>query len=249
MMQPPIDISTHGHKIHELFMYITLWDLFYFALVCVGIFGFSYVYSHKRSARGLYTYGYQKKQVLIVTIIGISVFIFVDMAITYQSNNDLRNVFWNYPDPEKEEVVRIQVLAQQWAWNFRYAGPDNLFNTDDDVVTVNDLRLPKDKKVLFHLTAKDVIHSFYLPFNKLKVDTIPGRVTRLWTDFNRTGVYEIACAEMCGTHHYLMKAHLTVYEQADFDQWLKEAEQIALATNDPENLDLYWGWRWDLIKK
>jgi cytochrome c oxidase subunit 2 len=54
---------------------------------------------------------------------------------------------------------------------------------------------------------------------------------------------------MCGTHHYLMKAHLTVYEQADFDQWLKEAEQIALATNDPENLDLYWGWRWDLIKK
>lgn len=149
---------------------------------------------------------------------------------------------------KNEDVEKVQILAQQWAWNFRYAGKDGVFNTDDDVVTLNDLRLPVGKKIVFQLTAKDVIHSFYLPNARLKVDAIPGRVTRMWVQFkkDKAGVWDIACAEMCGVYHYRMAAKLTTYSQEDYDEWLGEAQEKAIATNDTENPDLFWGWNWEI---
>jgi cytochrome c oxidase subunit 2 len=169
----------------------------------------------------------------------------IDLNITRLSNNDLLSTFWKWPDPKTEKVLRVEVMAQQWMWSFRYAGPDNEFNTKDDVVTNNDLRIPANTKILFHLTSKDVIHSFFVPNVRLKVDTIPGRITRVWWDANTPGIYDIACAEMCGTHHYMMKAQLTVYTQEEFDRWMGGAEQIAMNTNDPEDKNLQWGWKWE----
>ena len=69
-------------------------------------------------------------------------------------------------------------MAQQWAWTFRYAGDDKVFNTDDDIITVNDLRLPIDRKVVLQFASKDVIHAFYVPNVRRKVDAMPGRVSR-----------------------------------------------------------------------
>jgi cytochrome c oxidase subunit 2 len=107
------------------------------------------------------------------------------------------------------------------------------------------LHVPTNTKILFHLTSKDVIHSFFVPNVRLKVDTIPGRITRVWWDANIPGTYDIACAEMCGTHHYLMKAQLTVHSEEDFQKWLKSSEEMALATNNPDDKNLAWGWKWE----
>jgi cytochrome c oxidase subunit 2 len=243
--QPPEDISTYGHLIDWLFNYITIMDTFYFVLVCVGLFGFCWKYSAKRSIKPYYTYGNKKGHLITTMVIGVAVFLSIDINIARISNDDLMNTFWNYPDPKKEEVLRIEVLAQQWAWNYRYAGPDELFNTADDVVTLNDLRVPANKKILFHLTSKDVIHSFSIPNARMKVDTIPGRITRMWVELTKPGKYEIACAEMCGTHHYLMKSNLTVYSEEDFLAWQADARELAVASNDVENPDEFWGWKWE----
>ena len=167
----------------------------------------------------------------------------VDMQITTISNRDFINVFLNYPK-ESEDIVRVQVLGQQWAWNFRYAGKDGIFNTEDDVVTLNDLRLPVNKKVIFQITSKDVIHSLYFPNARLKVDAMPGRISRMWYELTKTGLYDIACAEMCGTYHYRMQAKLTVYDQTEYDAWLNEMQERADFTTEKENADLYWGWKW-----
>jgi len=51
---------------------------------------------------------------------------------------------------------------------------------------------------------------------------------------------------MCGTHHYLMKARLTVYSQEDFDRWMASSEQLAMNTNDPDDRNLAWGWKWEI---
>jgi len=183
---------------------------------------------------------------LIVTmVIGLTVFFGVDANIVRMSNNDMIGKFWNYPDSKDPNVLKVQVLAQQWAWNFRYAGPDGLFNTDDDVVTLNDLRVPANTKILFHITSKDVIHSFFIANARTKVDAIPGRITQMWVEFTKTGDYEIACAEMCGTHHYLMGAKLKIYSPEEFVTWRDESRTIAQAANDPQNLDLFWGWNWE----
>jgi len=242
---PPEDISTHGHLIDELFNLTTMLCIFYFVLVCIGLFGFSYLYSRRRHKVPYYTYGNKKKHLVITAIIGAAVFLTVDLNITRIANNDLLDTFWKWPDPKTEKVLRIEVMAQQWMWSFRYAGPDGEFGTADDVVTNNDLRIPVNTKILFHLTSKDVIHSFFVPNVRLKVDTIPGRITRVWWDANKPGVYDIACAEMCGTHHYLMKAQLTVYTEEDFNRWIATTEQIALNTNDPADTNLSWGWKWE----
>ena len=246
---PPRDISVEGFgsKIDWLFGYITILDTFYFALVCIGLFGFSYRYSAKRHQTPYYTYGNKPQHLITTMAIGLLVFFTLDIFIAIRSNTDLQEVYWNFPDAQSEEVLRVQVQAQQWAWNFRYSGPDEVFNTLDDVITFNDLRIPAGKKVVFQLTAKDVIHAFYLPNFRIKVDAMPGRISRMWiqTKDNETGIFEIACAEMCGTYHYKMAARLRVLSPADFADWQQEARQIAQVANDPDNPDQLWGWEWE----
>lgn len=242
-MQPPEDISVHGHLIDWLFGYTTYMNIFFFGLVCAGLFGFSYFYQAKKHPKAYYTYGNKKMHVIVATIIGLSVFIGVDMNITRMSNDDYVGVFANWPKEEENPVV-IEVLAQQWAWHFRYTGRDGVFNTEDDVVQLNDLRLPVGRKVVFQVLSKDVIHSLFFPNARRKVDAIPGRLTRLWWEPTKAGNWDIACAEMCGTYHYRMKASLTTYSQEDYEAWLAEAEEKALQENDPENPELFWGWKW-----
>jgi cytochrome c oxidase subunit 2 len=241
-ISPPEDISTSGHLIEWLFNYTTYVNLFWFALVCIGLFGFSYLYSQKRHKIALYTHGNEKKHLLITALIGLGVFLSVDMVITKISTRDMKEVFWNFPDGD--DVIKVQVLAQQWAWNIRYAGKDGEFNTGDDVVQLNNLVVPVGRKVMIQMTSKDVIHSFYLPNARIKADAIPGRYAKLWFDTTKTGNYEIACAEMCGTHHYLMKGQLSVLSQEDYDRWVQESQELAIATNDTEDMDLRWGWKW-----
>ena len=241
-MSPPEDITTNGHLIHWLFNYTTYVNIFWFALVCIGLFGFSYLYSQKRHKIALYTHGNERKHLMLTALIGLGVFLSVDMVITKVSTRDMKETFWNFPT--ESDVIKVQVLAQQWAWNFRYAGQDGEFNTADDVVQLNNLVIPVGRKVMVQMTSKDVIHAFYLPNAHIKADAIPGRFAKLWFDTNKAGIYEIACAEMCGNHHYLMKAQMTVLPQEEYDRWLKESQDIAIATNDTESIDLRWGWQW-----
>jgi cytochrome c oxidase subunit 2 len=243
-VKPPVDISSNGHLIEWLFNYTTYVNLFWFALVCIGLFGFSYLYSAKRHKKVLYTHGNEKKHLLVTAAIGLGVFLSVDLVITRVSSRDMKESFWNFPQNDPE-VVKVQVLAQQWAWNFRHAGRDGEFNTADDVVELNKLVLPVGKKVMLQMTSKDVIHAFFFVNARIKADAIPGRYSKIWFDTNRTGNYEIACAEMCGTHHYLMKAQMVVLDQENYDRWLLESQERAIATNDTENADLRWGWKWE----
>lgn len=239
----PEDISTQGHLITWLLNYTHVVNLMWFTLVCLGLFGFCFFYSQKRNKKPYYTHGNEKRHLILTAAIGISVFVSIDMVITRVSTKDLKEVFWNFPENDPD-IVRIQVLAQQWAWNFRYAGKDGEFNTADDIVQLNQMVIPVNKKVVIQMTSKDVIHSLYIPNILLKADAIPGRYAKMWFETTKTGNYEIACAEMCGTHHYLMKAHMTILDQEQFDRWENEAQEMAIATNDAEDADLRWGWPW-----
>ena len=106
-IQPPVDISVNGHLIMDLFNYTTVMVIFFFILVCVGLFGFSYFYSAKRNKKPYYTYGNKKSHKNVGLAFGIAVFILIDSAITIQSNNDLVNTFFNFP--KGDDVVRVEV--------------------------------------------------------------------------------------------------------------------------------------------
>ncbi|MES2201370.1 MAG: cytochrome c oxidase subunit II, partial [candidate division FCPU426 bacterium] len=89
-------------------------------------------------------------------------------------------------------AVHIQVLAEQFSWNFRYPGADGVFGTADDVISVGEMALPADKTVVMHISAKDVIHSFFIPEARVKQDAVPGLLTKMWFRVDHMPVWDRA---------------------------------------------------------
>lgn len=148
--------------------------------------------------------------------------------------------------PKGKNILTIKVVAQQFAWNIHYAGPDGRFghtsarflndnplgldpsdpDGKDDITTMNEIYLPVNKPVIFDLTSKDVIHSFGIPAMRVKQDVIPGMVTHVWFTPDKIGQYEVACSQLCGPGHYRMRGIIHVVSQADFDQWIQQNKGI-----------------------
>jgi heme/copper-type cytochrome/quinol oxidase subunit 2 len=95
-------------------------------------------------------------------------------------------------------------------------------NAEKDFFTVNDLHVPVNEEIVLQIESADVLHSFFLPHLRVKQDVVPGMKQFVWFQPNRTGVYDIVCAELCGWGHYKMKGRLTVESREDYERWLKE---------------------------
>jgi len=156
------------------------------------------------------------------------------------------------PDPSANPL-EIRVVAEQFAWNIHYPGADGVFGktdvkhvtsanplgidpTDphakDDVATLNQLHLEVNRPVIIRITSKDVIHSFSLPYMRVKQDATPGMVVPVhFTPVKTSGeeTWEIACAQLCGLGHYRMKGQFQVHTKDEFNQWL--ATQTPVAAN------------------
>ncbi len=143
-------------------------------------------------------------------------------------------------------ALQVEVTAVQFAWYFRYPGPDGKFGKVDaqksdasagnegalgldpndpasaDDVVVQTLYLPVNKEVDVILHAQDVIHNFNIPAMRVKQDAVPGLLIRTHFTPAKTGRYEIACAELCGLGHYKMRGFLEVKSEDDFNKWMAE---------------------------
>ena len=115
------------------------------------------------------------------------------------------------------------VTGRQFEWRIRYAGFDNQIGTEDDVEVVNDLHVPINEEIVLKIQSEDVLHSFFLPNMRTKQDVVPGMQQYVWFRANKTGRYDIVCAELCGWGHYKMRGRLTVESRENFDRWLKDA--------------------------
>jgi cytochrome c oxidase subunit 2 len=160
--------------------------------------------------------------------------------------------------PAESEATVVRVVAEQFAWNIQYPGPDGKFgrtdiklvsadnplgldrtdpNAKDDITTINQLNLPIDRPVLVHLSSKDVIHSFGLYEMRVKQDAIPGMNIPVWFIPNRVGEYEIACSQLCGLGHFRMRGFITIQSAADYQKWYdaqeKELQPAPAATAAP----------------
>jgi cytochrome c oxidase subunit II len=148
--------------------------------------------------------------------------------------------------PAESEATVVRVVAEQFAWNIHYPGPDGKFgrtdvklvsadnplgldrsdpNAKDDITTINQLNLPTDRPVLVHLSSKDVIHSFGIYEMRVKQDAIPGMSIPVWFIPNRIGEYEIACSQLCGLGHFRMRGFVTIQSAADYKKWYDDQEK------------------------
>jgi cytochrome c oxidase subunit 2 len=155
-----------------------------------------------------------------------------------------------YP-PASQSTV-IQLVAQQYAWNFRYPGPDGVFgkqdmrfvsstnifgvdptdpNGKDDIVVLNEIHVPINKPVIIYVSSKDVIHSLKIIAMRVCQDAIPGLRIPVWFTPTEIGRYQINCAQLCGPGHSGMTlGYLTVDSESDYEKWLRSKEPAAPAS-------------------
>ncbi len=150
-----------------------------------------------------------------------------------------------YFTPPAPDAVQVQVQAQQFAFYFRYPGPDgkfgpihadqineasgNFFGLDttndqdskDDIVTA-EMGIPVNREIHLLMHSRDLGHSFYVPELRVHQDFVPGLDLSVHFTATKIGRYEIVCTQLCGLGHYTMKAYLDVLSQEDYDNWLKQ---------------------------
>jgi cytochrome c oxidase subunit 2 len=115
------------------------------------------------------------------------------------------------------DAMDVYVMGKQWMWKFAYPeGPNG----------VNVLRVPAHRPVRLLMTSRDVIHSFFVPAFRTKMDVLPGRYTETWFEATQTGRYPVFCTEMCGTGHSTMRAEVVVMEPAEFDEWMRQQKDV-----------------------
>jgi cytochrome c oxidase subunit II len=123
-----------------------------------------------------------------------------------------------------KNVLRINVTAQQFEWSFSYPDANNL--------TSATLMLPNDRSVQLRFTARDVIHSFWVPEFGQKQDVVPGLHPTLHITPDRVGTFPVICTELCGLGHATMRTTAVVMTPAAFDKWLK-GQSKAVASPNP----------------
>lgn len=146
-------------------------------------------------------------------------------------------------------AAEIEIVAQQWRWSFRLPGADGRLGaadirhvsdgnplgldpqdevaSDDLVIDGGDLHLPIGRPVKVLLRSIDVIHNFYVPEFRAKMDMIPGMITYFWFTPTRTGAFDALCNEVCGVSHYAMRARVVVEAEPEYRIWINQQKKFS----------------------
>jgi cytochrome c oxidase subunit 2 len=108
--------------------------------------------------------------------------------------------------------LEISVVAKQWMWKFQHPQGQR---------EINGLHVPTGRPVKLTMTSEDVIHSFFVPAFRAKMDVLPGRYTTVWFEATKPGQYHVFCAEYCGTQHAGMLGSVVVLTPAQYEKWLE----------------------------
>lgn len=113
-----------------------------------------------------------------------------------------------------DDAYEVRVVGKSWLWEFHY---------ETGHVSVNELHIPVDRPVKLVMSSEDVIHSFYIPDFRVKMDVLPSRYSTVWFEATEVGESVVFCTEYCGTAHSNMMARAIVHDQEDFETWLEVA--------------------------
>jgi cytochrome c oxidase subunit 2 len=227
----PEAISEHAPALDRQFLITILVVGISFTAAQVGLGWMVWKYrdTGQKSDRGLYTHGSNRLVVLWTVITAV---VFITLGLMGQSVWASLRLHDAPPGSYSVEVV-----AQQFQWNFHYAGKDGKYGrTDpqliddaalnfvgldssdaaaaDDAVTTA-LVIPVNRPVELRLRSKDVIHNFWVPQLRFKQDLVPGMEIKVHFTANKVGKYELACAELCGQLHFKMRSFMLVLPETD----------------------------------
>ncbi|MDH3496786.1 MAG: cytochrome c oxidase subunit II [Gemmatimonadota bacterium] len=217
----PDGASTFAGDIDFLYYVILVITGIAFLVVEVGLVWFAIKYRARPGRRATYTHGSLRAELVWTAIPAVTV-----VVLGLMSGGVWNHVKGRHSAPA--EALPYRVLAKQFEWHVTHPGPDGQLDTPDDFTIRNQLHMPVDRAVVVHLTAEDVIHSFFVPAFRVKQDAVPGMEIPVWFEATKAGRYELACAELCGLGHYRMGAEVMVHAADEFGSWT--AAQAAART-------------------
>ncbi|MBM3785459.1 MAG: cytochrome c oxidase subunit II [Acidobacteria bacterium] len=229
----PEAISAHA-RAYDAQLHVTLWVIGVLFAAAQGLLAFAVFRFRDRGQTPSATAGNHRLELVWTSVTAVA---FLGLAIAGQG-------IWaavhlqGAPNP-----LRVEVLAKQFAWSYRYAGPDGVFSAvevksiddaggnpfgvvdakSDDIVTAL-LHVPAGRAVELRLKSRDVIHNFFVRELRIKQDVVPGMTIPLRFQAEKTGRYEIPCSELCGLGHHQMRSALVVMGAGEFEAWLREQQ-------------------------
>jgi cytochrome c oxidase subunit 2 len=230
--------SRHGAGIDSMLNYllVTVGGIFLFGFLLLGWL----IWAGSRRDRIGPRFAARRTEILLSASLGLAMAIVAEGGVLAIGMPVWAEYFEAEAPPD---AIDVEVTAQQFMWNVRYPGPDGQFGrtkatliddttnpigldpTDptgkDDVITLNDITVPVDRPVHVRLRSKDVIHSFFLPHQRVKQDAVPGMTPEVVFTPTKVGSYELLCAELCGLAHYRMRGFFNVVSDAQFLEWLR----------------------------
>jgi cytochrome c oxidase subunit 2 len=235
----PPDISTHGHLIDEQFS-DTMIEAGVSFLVSQFLLAF-FIWKFSNPQPGAKIKRFPGGALGLV----IAAFLLVGTEVLALGVFGAKAWASVYLTPPAADAITVQAQAGQFAFYFRYPGPDrkfgpihpdqisessaNFFGIDqthdqdakDDIVTA-ELAIPVNREIHLLMHSKDVGHSFYVPQLRIQQDFVPGLDVSVHFTATQIGRYEIVCTQLCGLGHYNMKAYLEVKSPEDYDAWIKQ---------------------------
>tara|TARA_Y100001970_G_scaffold85407_2_gene107772 strand:+ start:1574 stop:2545 length:972 start_codon:yes stop_codon:yes gene_type:complete len=203
----PKQVSSFAHDIDNLFFFIFYASVVLFLIVVIGMMYLAIKYRFKKGDEVRLTSSLDHNTFLEVLFFVIPL-ILVTITFVWGIRSYLNMVI--VPD----DAIEIKVTGQSWFWTFDYPEGGS---------TLNELVVPVETPIKIVLSSTDVLHSFYIPVMRAKMDVLPNRYNVMWFDANQAGEYEIFCTEYCGTGHSNMNAKVIVMPQKMYEVWLAEA--------------------------
>jgi cytochrome c oxidase subunit II len=200
----PEQASVYAVDTDRLYVALLLLSLFFTVLIFVLIAIFVVRYRHTAQVNRTLYYG--KRGNLALEIGWILFPLILTMPIFYWGARQFFRIFQVPPG-----TLDVYVVGRQWMWHLQHEeGPRE----------INMLHMPVGQTVRLHMISEDVIHSFFVPAFRKKMDVIPGRYTSTWFAPSKPGVYHLFCAEYCGTNHSKMIGSVVVQEPDIYAEWI-----------------------------
>ena len=206
-MQSPLPIfpeqaSNFAGNVDALFLFILMTTLFFAVLVTVLVIFAAFKFRRKSEKE----VGDEVEGNLVLEIgwtlipLVIALGIFAWGAVIYV----------NYRIAPRD-TLDVYVIGKQWMWKLQQPNGRK---------EINELHVPVNRNIKLIMGSEDVIHDFYVPAFRVKMDVVPGRYNTMWFRPTKVGKYHFFCSQYCGTNHAVMGGWVTVMDPAEYAAWL-----------------------------
>ncbi|MEX1024581.1 MAG: cytochrome c oxidase subunit II [Planctomycetota bacterium] len=223
----PENVSSYGDQIDHLF-YVIMWMVAVTFVITEVVLAIVILYfTERKQGRSTYTHGSHKLE-LIWTAVPALLLVFIAFSQMEAWNDvkiDLPRGVATAEVPYTVDEPIFDVWASQFDWRVRYPDENGNFEGAGVIESPYDIYVPVDTRVVFRLRSRDVLHSFFVPNFRLKQDAVPGMAIPVWFEAQKTGSYDLICAELCGWGHYKMAGRVHVLPKDEYAAWLATARR------------------------